>query len=185
MKFEYWHWKNFISLDNRKVIVDYIENNYDFLEDKSLYDSNLKNTNIVKCIEWQKIKKINVMEDIIDCMFITNEINFGFNLFPLRNKQIFNLTVYSSDNKSEYKWHKDATKNEIKDIKLTLLINLSTEKYEGGEFQLNYGEETTIPQFSEGGDMILFKSNILHRVLPVTKGTRKVLAFFFDGPRFI
>ena len=184
MKHQYWFWKNLLSIEERKTILNYIENNYDFIEEKNLYDESLKNTEKVKCIEWQNIKKLNVIDKIIDCMQTTNDNNFGYNLTPFRNRSSFNLTVYSSDTKSEYKWHTDASSNPYKDIKLTGLINLSTEKYEGGEFQLNYGKEFTIPEFSEGGDVILFKSHILHRVLPITKGIRKSLAIFFEGPRF-
>jgi len=31
MKHNYWYWKDFISLKDRKELVNYIENNYDFL----------------------------------------------------------------------------------------------------------------------------------------------------------
>ena len=34
----------------------------------------------------------------------------------------------------EYDWHTDVTKNKECDIKLTCLLNLSEETYEGGEF---------------------------------------------------
>ncbi len=52
-------------------------------------------------------------------MQTTNDNNFGYNLTPFRNRSSFNLTVYSSDTKSEYKWHTDASSNPYKDIKLT------------------------------------------------------------------
>ena len=184
MKFEYWHWKDYLSLEDRKKIIDYIENNFDYIEHENSYNKNLKNTEQVKCIEWQNIQKLDIIKNLIDDMFITNENYFGYDLFPYRNKQSFCYTVYSAANKSEYKWHTDYSKNSMKDIKLTGIINLSTESYEGGEFQINNGEEYTVEKFSKGGDIILFKSHLLHRVLPIIKGTRKVLAFFFEGARF-
>ena len=165
-------------------IVDYIENNYDYIEHENSYNKNLKHTEQVKCIEWQNIKKLNVIENIVDDMFLTNETNFGYDLFPYRNKQSFCYTVYNSINKSEYKWHTDYSKSPMKDIKLTGIINLSTDTYEGGEFQINNGEKYTVKEFSKGGDIILFKSHLLHRVLPIKKGVRKILAFFFEGLKF-
>ena len=42
----------------------------------------------------------------------------------------------------------------------------------------------TIENFKKCGDMILFKSHILHKVLPTKKGIRKTLAIFFEGPNF-
>jgi len=183
--YRYWSWKNFISLEDRKIIIDYIENNYDFLENEKTYDNELKKTETAKCIEWNKLQKFDIIKYMVDCMLIINENNFGYNLYSFKYHTLFNLTSYSSNKKDEYKWHTDASSNEIKDIKLTGLVNLSLEKYEGGEFELHTGKELTINEFSEGGDMILFKSNLLHRVKPVTKGVRKTLAFFFEGPRFI
>ena len=184
MKFEYWHWKDYFSLEDRNKIINYIEDNFNYIENENNYNKNLKLTEQVKCIEWQNIKKLDVIKNIVDEMFLSNEINFGYDLFPFRYKQPFCYTVYSSENKSEYKWHTDYSKNMIKDIKLTAVINLSTESYEGGEFQINNGEEYTVKEFNKGGDIILFKSHLLHRVLPVTKGTRKVLVFFFEGFKF-
>ena len=48
MKHDYWYWNNYLSLDDRKLIIDYVDNNYDFYEDKSLFNSNIKNTDDVK-----------------------------------------------------------------------------------------------------------------------------------------
>jgi len=63
---------------------------------------------------------------------------------------------------------------------------LSEKKYEGGEFQIFESENPeTIFNFSKGGDMLLLKSSILHRVNPVTKGIRKSLTIFLEGPKFI
>ena len=108
--------------------------------------------------------------------------SLGFDLDTYTDDRTLHLNSYEL-NKS-YEWHNDSTKRPNNDIKLTGLINLSTEDYEGGEFQLNEGKEQTIEQFSKGGDMIMFKSHILHRVLPVRKGIRKSLAIFLIGPNF-
>ena len=71
------------------------------------------------------------------------------------------------------------------DCKLTLLINLSDEPYEGGQFQIHTeNEPRTIDSYNKSGSAIIFKSHILHRVLPVTSGIRKSLALFLTGPRF-
>ena len=184
MQCEYWHWQNHLTIEDRKKTINYIENNFDYIEHENSYNKNLKHTEQVKCIEWRNIKKLDVIKNIVDDMFLTNETNFGYDLFPYRNKQSFCYTVYTAINKSQYKWHTDCSESLLKDIKLTGIINLSTESYEGGEFQINNGEEYTVDKFSKGGDVILFKSHLLHRVLPIKKGTRKILAFFFEGSRF-
>jgi len=70
------------------------------------------------------------------------------------------------------------------DTKLTVLVNLSTEKYEGGEFQINNGDPKIVKEFTEPGDVLMFQSIILHKVNPVTQGVRKSLTFFLNGPSF-
>ena len=68
---------------------------------------------------------------------------------------------------------------------MTLLINLSEESYDGGEFELSMGQKPeTIVEYSSPGSVVMFKSHILHRVKPVTSGTRKSLTLFITGPRF-
>ena len=185
MKDDYWYWNNYLSLDDRKLVIDYIDNNYDFYEDKSWFNSNIKNTDDVKCISWNNINKLNVINKMIDEVLTVNQKNFGYNIYPLRTHNPFNLTVYSSSKKASYDWHRDQSIDNLLDIKLTGILNLSTEVYEGGEFLFNRGVESVVPQFAKGGDMILFKSHILHKVSPVTKGTRKTLTFFLEGPRFV
>ena len=80
----------------------------------------------------------------------------------------------------------DNTSNATNDVKLTLIFNLSTEPYEGGEFQTwpsDYINRNS-NKFNNPGTAIMFKSHILHRVTPVTSGTRKSLTLFIHGPRF-
>jgi len=186
MKYNYWYWNNLISLAERKQIVDHIENNFNFYEDESLYNSEHKKTDKVKQIKWDKIKHFDSLSSILENMKIVNNKYFGYNIFDISNSHILNLTSYSSINKSKYDWHIDLSREDLTDTKFTGLINLSTESYEGGEFQFKTSNiDETINEFKQGGDAILIKSNILHRVLPVTKGTRKTLAVFFYGPKFI
>ena len=70
------------------------------------------------------------------------------------------------------------------DIKLTLLMNISQKPYEGGEFRYFHYEETTAKQFIKPGNVILIKSDIHHKVTPVTKGERTTLTHFISGPKF-
>ena len=63
-------------------------------------------------------------------------------------------------------------------------MNLSTEEYEGGEFETYIYEKKRIDEFSQPGSVYMFPSKFHHRVLPVTSGTRKSLTFFITGPRF-
>ena len=73
----------------------------------------------------------------------------------------------------------------VRKLSMTVLLNSN---YEGGEFQFaTYGEEKcTIhtPEFNKTGMIIMFPSDMEHRVTPVTKGIRYSLVTWFLGPPF-
>ena len=63
-----------------------------------------------------------------------------------------------------------------------LLLN---DDFEGGEFQLNTGNQNTpaiLP--ARKGRSLLFPSFMCHRVTPVTKGKRRSLVVWCLGPKF-
>ena len=70
------------------------------------------------------------------------------------------------------------------DTKCTLVINASTDEYEGGGFQFFQNYEQDIKPLDTVGSVVLIKSHLNHRVLPVTKGTRKSLVMFIMGNKF-
>ena len=111
-----------------------------------------------------------------------NEQNFGYVLFPFNNLNKVLLNIYDSKQEGEYDWHYDSSRSDLLDTKLTILINLS-EKYEGGELKFFQGIPYTVKEFTPG-TLLLFKSYIHHRVTPVTKGVRKTLTLFCNGPKF-
>ena len=57
--------------------------------------------------------------------------------------------------------------------------------YEGGDFQLRDGTgEGLDNSIYNRGSILVFPSFLLHRVTPVTSGTRKTLVAWFEGKRF-
>ena len=65
------------------------------------------------------------------------------------------------------------------DTKLTCLLNLSEETYEGGKFYTIGSNE--VVKF-DSGMAIIFNSMIAHKVTPVTKGERITLTYWAYGP---
>ena len=134
----------------------------------------------VKVIDSSKISLLDRMcENIIEA----NKNNFGYNIYY--EKHLMNYNIYSAQNKARYDYHLDMIFfNPASDIKLTAILNLSTEPYEGGTLYLNTGNECSIPELKKPGNMIIFPSFILHKVKPVTKGARKTLSAWVGGPKF-
>ena len=111
------------------------------------------------------------------CQVINKKV-FGYDIFWNFHLESFNYNVY--DKSGEYDWHTDVTKNKVRDIKLTCLLNLSEETYEGGEFR-TIGKPNENIKFTSGMGLI-FNPLIAHKVTPVTKGERITLTYWGIGP---
>lgn len=186
MKYDYFYYKNIF---NKKEIIEvnkFVEKNFDQLEPNNNgaigINKEVKKYLSCKQIFWFKIK--HLLENINQLVLNTNTYNFGYTLYPMNDRDYINYNVYSSNTKDTYDWHVDKNDSLLIDCKLTVLINLSTEKYEGGKFKIFGQGEIDINELDEPGNMVIFKSNINHKVTPVTKGKRKSLAIFYHGPLF-
>ena len=113
------------------------------------------------------------------CQEINTKV-FGYDIFWNFNLESFNYNVY--DKSGEYDWHTDVTKNKECDIKLTCLLNLSENPYEGGEFHTmgNRNPNESI-KFTSGMGLV-FNPLIAHKVTPVTIGERISLTYWGVGP---
>ena len=124
---------------------------------------------------------LDIYTTILDLIIQCNREFYGFSLSQI-SEQI-QYTVYNSDEQGHYDWHIDMGPGKSR-RKLSLVCQLSDpSEYEGGELQINTGQILTTE--NEKGTVILFPSYLLHRVTPVTKGTRRSLVLWIDGPSFI
>lgn len=96
------------------------------------------------------------------------------------------FTEYHASEGGKYDWHHDVnwSSNFPWDRKLSLTIQLSDPSdYEGGQFE--FMEVEGVPEIArQGGSVLVFPSYLKHRVLPVTRGTRRSLVAWFSGPRW-
>ncbi|HCY81926.1 MAG TPA: hypothetical protein DHV22_10175 [Xanthomarina gelatinilytica] len=174
----YWFWKKEISPKEIKTLNQKIEKNK--CEGLDVPAENVTKTSYVKIVEAKALQES--MNRFIEQAYLSNFENFGYNLYPPIFR-CWNFNKYDSKNKGEYDWHVDSSNSNVYDTKLTLILNISDQKYEGGDFQI-YGTGTT-PEFKKAGDMILFHSYLPHKVTPVIKGVRKTLTVFLNGPKLI
>ena len=181
-KYEYWVWPKVINKDQIKEINSICEKHYI----PNCYDNPAENTvktANVKAVAWKYLKP--VLSNIMEIWIERNREIFGYSLFPIQNKQFLNINTYDFSNQEEYDWHLDVTRDHVTDIKLTGIINISDESYEGGEFSIFLNGFTNIPEIREPGTILLLGHKVLHKVSPVTKGKRKTISYWFRGPKFI
>lgn len=116
------------------------------------------------------------------------------NIVMMANKDVWNFEIPSIldsiqytqyyENGGHYNWHTDTGPYPYNTRKISITVQLSDpDEYEGGELELMLGNKASIMP-KEKGCSILFPSYILHRVTPVTKGTRKSLVLWVGGSVF-
>jgi len=109
-----------------------------------------------------------------------NDAFFGFDLTAM--EQGLQFTRYAAPGE-HYEWHIDRGM-QTGTRKLSLSLQLSDpDDYEGGDLELWFGGEP-IKVSRDRGMMTLFPSWTMHRVTPVTKGTRYSLVCWISGPSF-
>lgn len=121
-----------------------------------------------------------VFQKLTDAINITNQRHFGFDLFSL--EQGLQFTRYTAPGE-HYDWHVDRGWNSAL-RKLSVSVQLSNpDDYEGGDLELKFGGKSDRVT-RERGMVTFFPSWTLHRVRPVTKGTRYSLVAWVSGPPF-
>jgi len=107
---------------------------------------------------------------------------YNYDLFGL--VESFQYTVYEGAEGGHYGWHVDVGEKNYEPRKISLSLQLSDPSgYEGGDLILQAGDGELRAEKSRGA-LIAFPSFVLHRVVPVTWGTRKSLVIWVAGPEF-
>ena len=151
--------KTIFQKENPDKVADYAGKTGDFF--------------IVSC--WPLMELIHPW--LYECQLVKRAV-FGYDIYWDFHLDALNYNVYGETGK--YGWHIDSTKPDIApDVKLTCLLNLSEEPYEGGELCL-VGQEKQ-KEFTSGMGLVL-NSLIAHKVTPITKGERITLTYFAQGP---
>lgn len=119
--------------------------------------------------------------------YIVRQLNgqyFGFDITGF--SEDLQYTVYQETNRGHYDFHVDNGFSPTRaPRKLSITLQLSSpEEYEGGELELRYGKEPAVMK-KEQGIVVAFPSFTLHRVKPITKGTRRSLVAWLTGPRWL
>lgn len=116
--------------------------------------------------------------NILRCM---NGMHWRFDIHGFHEH--LQYTVYN-DNESFYRWHVDnMVLGDMPPRKLSMTVQLSDpDDYDGGELQLHNGVIQTAA--NDRGIVTVFPSYVVHRVTPVTRGTRRSLVVWANGPGF-
>jgi len=140
-------------------------------------DQNSRRKSKIKFVRDNYIKSI-----LYDFVLEANRKSFGYDITQACDIQ---YAEYHASEKGHYDWHQDWTP--FLDIpfhrKLSVTVQMSDpSEYEGGKFEIN--AEGLPDWIAEKGTILVFPSFLEHRVTPVTKGMRRSLVAWFEGPRW-
>ena len=138
----------------------------------------------VSVVQWLEIKKhLKKFEDFI---YDANDEFFHYDILDISDFHYININEYDKKYNS-YDWHIDSNVYGSKeDLKLTCLLNISTESYSGGKLHLSgveeKGRDLIFNNFNEPGYALIFTAYRMHKVESITKGKRKTLSYWAKGP---
>lgn len=119
-----------------------------------------------------------LFDRISDLALVANREMWNYDLYGYQDG--LQYTIYY-DNDGHYDWHTDLGPG-MSNRKLSCVVQLSDpSEYDGGDLQMNNGSNIiTVPK--KKGLVTFFSSFVLHRVTPVTRGTRRSLVAWISGP---
>lgn len=124
-----------------------------------------------------------VLDQLIGLVAQANREGFGFDLTDFGESP--QVARYGAEREGHFDWHSDiGAGNWAAKRKLTIVIQLSDPAdYQGGTLELR--PDSNIASASRTrGTATVFPSFVLHRVTPVTAGTRWSLTLWSHGPAF-
>lgn len=124
-----------------------------------------------------------VMDRMIRIVGQANREAFNFDLTEFAESP--QVARYEAKREAHFDWHADIGSTALSaKRKLTIVVQLSDPvEYKGGTLELRPDSNVTQAP-PHRGTAILFPSFVLHRVTPLTKGTRWSLTLWAHGPAF-
>jgi PKHD-type hydroxylase len=124
-----------------------------------------------------------MVERFMRLVHSSNRTNFGVEIHRPFELQ---FTEYHGTAQGKYDWHQDVwlESDRAYDRKLSVVVQLSApQDYAGGEFDF-FGAPSPDAAFTPQGSVLIFPSWLQHRVRPVTRGLRRSLVSWVEGPRW-
>lgn len=144
---------------------------------QGIVDSKYRDSNIC----WLDETELGwVYDRLIPVVTQANEQFYKFDLYGFTEQLQF--TEYAAPS-GYYNYHMDKVFNAMP-RKLSMVVQLTDENsYSGGDLQILTGDNPESLN-RKRGTVLFFPSYMLHRVTPVTEGTRHSLVTWFSGPPF-
>ena len=181
----YWFEKGFSPEELTEI--ERLVANIDFVraqtqaEDNNLTENEYRKSNIKWLPLTQEYKWI--YDKIGDMAYEANQNLYHFDLHSMPEQ--IQYTEYYDHEKGHYDWHMDNGYGNLSQRKISVTVQLSdTHDYEGGDLQLWPGGTYPLVAPRGKGNVVIFPSFMMHRITPVTRGTRKSFVLWLGGGHY-
>ena len=124
-----------------------------------------------------------IYDKIGDMAYEANQNLYHFDLHSMPEQ--IQYTEYYDHEKGHYDWHMDNGYGNLSQRKISVTVQLSDgNDYEGGDLQLWPGGTYPLVAPRGKGNVVIFPSFMMHRVTPVTRGTRKSFVLWLGGGHY-
>jgi hypothetical protein len=145
-------------------------------------DTNIRNVDLVRL---GSMKSPSFSRDLDWVARQANALYFGYDIWSVVQIDMLRYQADDEGGNQFYDWHVDTdfwSKNHA-ERKLTIIIQLSDENdYEGGDLEFGTASIDEGHNFRAKGSIICFPAPWSHRITPVTKGVRKSIVAWAEGP---
>jgi PKHD-type hydroxylase len=177
------HWENAFSNEELDILQAEAKKSQDeaMVGDETPGGAVKPETRVTK-ISWLNPEEFRWAYDRV--VEVIKRVNYYYYNYDLTDFQMMQLANYDATQNGKYEWHADTGDGFAR--KLSFALQLSDpQEYEGGDFEVMHpGCAETLQCPKRRGDMIIFPSYRVHRVQPVTKGSRQSMVAWINGPRF-
>lgn len=178
----YWFEKGFTNEELDKI--------YNDLADVPFEKATILSGKAEKEIRTSRIKWIPrdsnwnwLYEKLMNMAVEANDQLWGFDLITAN--ELIQYTEYLAEDEGHYTWHQDIGHGDASLRKVSLTVQLSDpEEYEGGDLEMWQGGHAMQTAERGAGVVFIFPSYMMHRVTPVTKGTRRSFVLWVGGQHY-
>jgi PKHD-type hydroxylase len=181
----YWFEKGFSSeelaeIEKLVASIDFVRAQTQ-AEDNGLTETEYRKSNVkwlpmTETYKWIYDKIGNMAKE-------ANENMYHFDLHSMPEQ--IQYTEYYDHEKGHYDWHMDIGHGNLSQRKISVTVQLSdTHDYEGGDLQLWPGGTYPLMAPRGKGNVVIFPSFMMHRITPVTRGTRKSFVLWLGGGHY-
>jgi len=124
-----------------------------------------------------------VYRRLLDLSMEANEALWNFDLISAPEQ--IQYTTYNAEEQGHYGAHQDIGPGMLSLRKVSVTVQISeADDYEGGDLQITQGGDSWLTTPRGFGKVVVFPSYMMHRVTPITKGTRKSLVLWVGGGHY-